>query len=456
MAALTRLSKPSFSSDLCDSGFDSGSFGGFGSTRRTVLALKSDPLMPRLDHIRKQADDHRTLALAYASCARKLKLEKSKLVRVFADLSRNYSDLMNKPAYRALFESDALNIDESVLRQFEKEVNERIKVTRQIIAEAKESFDNQLKIQKLKDTIFQVNEQLTKAKKQGAFSSLIAAKSIPESLHCVAMRLMEERITHPDNISGGEFGREERQEAIHVSHVVTDKMNLGAMQVMFKSKDYNGSHVEVKAVEDYKFLNSSYVPVLKQLENAKLQSFYFENKLENATKDATNMKCRNPIFYVGENRIFCCGLDLSNFFGRESLFRKLETDPYILRKQRSPSAVNNYHPHDHHTYHHHHQYTAPHDHVEHHRSRVHSEEDDGSDDGQCYFSDVFAAAAAEQQAAHEECVSLNCLEPRSSPCIISVPNLRPRQTPSLLKIPTVMVPPKALSPSLQLQLHLTI
>ncbi|KAM1260797.1 hypothetical protein ACFX13_026877 [Malus domestica] len=32
------------SSDLGDSGFDSGSFGGFGSTRRTVLALKSDPL----------------------------------------------------------------------------------------------------------------------------------------------------------------------------------------------------------------------------------------------------------------------------------------------------------------------------------------------------------------------------------------------------------------------------
>ncbi|KAM1356705.1 hypothetical protein ACFX13_031522 [Malus domestica] len=175
---------------------------------------------------------------------------------------------------------------------------------------------------------------------------------------------------------------------------------------MFKSKDYNGSHVEVKAVEDYKFLNSSYVPVLKQLENAKLQSFYFENKLENVTKDATNMKCRNPIFYVGENRIFCYGLDLSNFFGRESLFRKSETDP------------------------------------------VHSEEDDGSDDGQCYFSDVFAAAPAEQQAAQEEGVSLNCLEPRSSPCIISVPNLRPRQTPSLLKIPTVMVPPKALSPSL--------
>ncbi|XP_004290178.1 PREDICTED: galacturonosyltransferase 8 [Fragaria vesca subsp. vesca] len=325
-SSLTFVFTPSTgdSSDLDSLGFNSGSFG-LGSTRRSVLALKSDPLKPRLDQIRKQAEDHRTLALAYASYARKLKLENAKLVRIFADLSRNYSDLMNKPSYRALFESDGLSIDESVLRQFEKEVKERIKVTRQVIAEAKESFDNQLKIQKLKDTIFQVNEQLTKAKKQGAFSSLIAAKSIPKSLHCVAMRLMEERIAHPekytdegkptppeledpslyhyaifsDNVIAASVVvnsavKNAKEPWKHVFHVVTDKMNLGAMQVMFKLKEYNGARVEVKAVEDYKFLNSSYVPVLKQLENAKLQQFYFENKLENATKDTTNMKFRNP------------------------------------------------------------------------------------------------------------------------------------------------------------------
>ncbi|PON59370.1 Galacturonosyltransferase [Trema orientale] len=317
-------SSGSHSSDLTPFGLSTGSYG-VESTRRSMLALKSDPLKPRLDQIRKQAEDHKSLALTYAVFARKLKLENSKLVRVFAELSRSYNDLLTKPSYQALLASDALSIDETGLRQFEKEVKERIKVTRQVISEAKESFDNQLKIQKLKDTIFQVNELLTKAKKQGAFSSLIAAKSIPKSLHCLAMRLMEERIAHPEKYSDEgkptppEFEdpklyhyaifsdnvvaasvvvnsavKNAKEPWKHVFHVVTDKMNLGAMQVMFKLKDYNGSHIEVKAVEDYKFLNSSYVPVLRQLESANLQKFYFENKLENATKDTTNMKFRNP------------------------------------------------------------------------------------------------------------------------------------------------------------------
>lgn len=290
---------------------------------RTFLALKSDPLKTRLDLIYKQANDHITLVNAYAAYARKLKLEISKQLKLFDDLAKNFSDLQLKPGYRtSLFESDG-PVDEDVLRQFEKEVKDKVKIARLMIVESKENYDNQLKIQKLKDTIFAVNELLVKAKKNGALASLIAAKSIPKSLHCLAMRLVEERISHPekyreegpklefedpslyhyaifsDNVLAvSVVVRSVVKNAVepwkHVFHVVTDRMNIAAMKVWFRMRPVEGgAHIELKAVEEFTFLNSSYVPVLKQLELAKLQKFYIDNQAENATKDIS-MKHTNP------------------------------------------------------------------------------------------------------------------------------------------------------------------
>lgn len=287
------------------------------------MSINSDPLKTRLDLIHKQANDHIALVNAYAAYARKLKLEIAKQLKMFEDLAQNFSDLQSKQNYRSnLFDTDG-PLDDDSLKQFEKEVKDKVKFARLLIADSKESYDNQLKIQKLKDTIFAVNELFVKAKKNGAFASSIAAKSTPKSLHCLAMRLMEERISHPEKYRDEDPEPEYEDPTLyhyaifsdnviavsvvvnsviknaeepwkHVFHVVTDRMNLAAMKVWFKMRPIQQAHIEIKSVEDFTFLTSSYVPVLKQLESAKLQNFYFQNSAENATQDVNNMKFKNP------------------------------------------------------------------------------------------------------------------------------------------------------------------
>ncbi|KAK1287685.1 Galacturonosyltransferase 8 [Acorus calamus] len=185
---------------------------------RSLLAVRSDPNRPRLYLIHRQINDHINLTTSYASFTHRLKLNHSKHVHLFSDLSHNLSNLISSfpspPPSNLSLDHPVVDISNSDLHSLKRQVKEWIRIRKQLVSEAKESFDNQLKIQKLKDMIFFVNEQLTKAKRSSAFSSLIA-----------------------------------------------DKINLGAMQVMFR-KDYNGVHIEVMEVEDYTFLNSSYVPVL--------------------------------------------------------------------------------------------------------------------------------------------------------------------------------------------------
>ncbi|KAF8096852.1 hypothetical protein N665_0299s0015 [Sinapis alba] len=287
--------------------------------KRTFLALQSDPLKTRLDLIHKQATDHLTLVNAYAAYARKLKLDASKQLKLFEDLAINFSDLQSKPGLKP--ENGNALLEEEPFRLLEKEVKDKVKTARMMIVESKESYDTQLKIQKLRDTIFAVQEQLAKAKKNGAVASLISAKSVPKSLNCLAMRLVGERISNPEKYKDAPFDPAVEDPSLyhyavfsdnviavsvvvrsvvmnaeepwkHVFHVVTDRMNLAAMKVWFKMRPLDrGAHIEIKSVEEFKFLNSSYAPVLKQLESAKLHKFYFENQAE---KDAHNIKFKNP------------------------------------------------------------------------------------------------------------------------------------------------------------------
>lgn len=183
--------------------------------------------------------------------------------------------------------SNTTPLDDDSLKALEKEAKDKIKLARQIISESKESFDTQLKIQKLRDTIFAVNEQLSKAKKMGALSSTIAAVSTPKSIHCLNMRLMGEKINFPNKYRNSNHdlnGLNSNHDLYHyalfsdnviavsvvvnsviknakepgklVFHVVSDKMYVEAMRVWFVRRPLaNGAKIVVKSVSEFNFLN---------------------------------------------------------------------------------------------------------------------------------------------------------------------------------------------------------
>jgi alpha-1,4-galacturonosyltransferase len=64
----------------------------------------------------------------------------------------------------------------------------------------------------------------------------------------------------------------------HVNHVVTDTLNYGAMKMWFLSNPPDKATIEVLNVDDFKWLNSSYCPILKQQEMETTKAYFYKSK----------------------------------------------------------------------------------------------------------------------------------------------------------------------------------
>lgn len=164
---------------------------------------------------------------------------------------------------------------------------------------------------------------------QSATFGQLAAEAVPKSLHCLSLRLIikwasdpklreealakqrrfAQKLTDPtlnhfcvfsDNVLGASvvinstIMNSQRPERL-VFHVVTDAVNEGAMKAWFTGNDFKGVAIEIQHVESFTWLNASYVPVLKQLQDAETQSYYFRSNAQGGgDAQKTALKFRNP------------------------------------------------------------------------------------------------------------------------------------------------------------------
>jgi len=77
----------------------------------------------------------------------------------------------------------------------------------------------------------------------------------------------------------------------HVIHVVTDTLNYGAMKMWFLGNPPGKATIEVMNVDNFNWLNSSYCPILKQLEMESTKDYFFKSAKERVSD---NLKYRNP------------------------------------------------------------------------------------------------------------------------------------------------------------------
>ncbi|XP_045794475.1 polygalacturonate 4-alpha-galacturonosyltransferase-like isoform X2 [Trifolium pratense] len=201
--------------------------------------------------------------------------------------------------------------------------HEKIKAMGQVLSKVKDQlYDCKLVTGKLRAMLQTADEQVRGLKKQSTFLSQLAAKTIPNGIHCLSMRLTidyyllppekrkfpkTENLVNPslyhyalfsDNVLAASVVVNStvlnaKDPSKHVFHLVTDKLNFGAMNMWFLLNPPGKATINVENVDEFKWLNSSYCPVLRQLESVTMKEYYFKAG-HPSTTGASNLKYRNP------------------------------------------------------------------------------------------------------------------------------------------------------------------
>ncbi|XP_059647377.1 probable galacturonosyltransferase 3 isoform X2 [Cornus florida] len=187
-----------------------------------------------------------------------------------------------------------------------------------------ELYDCLTVARKLRAMLQSTEVNVNSLRKKSAFLIQLAAKTVPKRLHCLPLQLTTDYFLQ--GYENKEFPNRDKLEdpslfhyAIfsdnvlatsvvvrstvlhakepekHVFHVVTDKLNFAAMKMWFLVNPPASAAIQVENVDDFTWLNSSYCPVLRQLESARIKEYYFKAHQASSLSDGSdNLKYRNP------------------------------------------------------------------------------------------------------------------------------------------------------------------
>ncbi len=248
------------------------------------------------------------------------------MARVYANIAQAKSQFEIVQDLKFHIKEHACTIgDANADIELPKGADEKMKLMGQLLAQVREQhYEAHVMVNKLRAMLHVAEDNVHMLKTQSTYMSQVAAKTVPKGLHCLSMSLTvdfhslpfeqhefahQERLEDPnlyhyalfsDNILAASvvvastiINAKEPEK--HVFHVVTDKLNFGAMKMWFLTNLPGVATIQVQNVDDFRWLNASYSPVLRQLESAAMRDFYFKSDHSSTLSTGmSNLKYRNP------------------------------------------------------------------------------------------------------------------------------------------------------------------
>lgn len=256
-----------------------------------------------------------------------------KLMRDQIIMAKAYGSIARSKNKLSLYDSLMKHVKESQIAigeavsdaELQPSAFDRAKSMGHVLSLAKDQlYDCIVVARKLRAMLQSTEENINALRKKSAFLIQLAAKTVPKPLHCLPLQLATEyfmqdrgseevryadRLEDPSLYHYAIFSDNVLATSVvvnstvlhanepekHVFHVVTDRLNFAAMKMWFLINPPSGSAIQVENIDDFKWLNSSYCSVLRQLESARIREYYFKaNHPSSLSVGADSLKYRNP------------------------------------------------------------------------------------------------------------------------------------------------------------------